>query len=260
MNGLLLSFCILSAVLNEIESSSSETNATIKDNNSQTTVSNQEAYSQAPKPITLPNTTGSTKAATTTTTTATTTKKVPASITSDPLDPIEKFLKGKYREISFITAGLILACTILLVATLLLACKVCKLNRRIKALSSDIELTSNTERYLGSAKRDKDKSEVTEVKETSMLMADVSQAQEEMANGTTKEEGGTVKEDGQMGKENKKEEEGDAAKSEDVSATPATVAEDASTSKPQEEAADAESSKAVAASSSEGTEEPKDVV
>lgn len=171
--------------------------------------------------------------------------------------PLGMFYRKECLPVFMVSGGLIIVCTILLVSTLLLAWKVCRLNRRIKALSSNSDLISNSENWMATAKKNKSE---TEVKETSMLMADVSQTQEEMANGTTKEDGGAVKEDEQVGEENKKKEDGDTANSEEVSTTPVTVAETSSSSKPQEEATDSQSGKAAAASSSEGTEEPKDVV
>lgn len=146
-----------------------------------------------------------------------------------------------------------IACTILLVSTLLLVCKVCQLSRRIKALSSNVDLISSSEQWEGTGKKDKNKSEA-EPKETTVLMTEISQTQEEVGNGTTTEEGGKVNEDGQT--EEDKKEEGDASNSEEASPTPAAAAENSSTSKPQEE----EPTKDVAASASEGTEEAKDVV
>lgn len=123
-------------------------------------------------------------------------------------------------------------------------------------LSSNADLISTNDYWMGTAKKNKE----TEAKETTVLMSDISQTQEEMGNGTTKEEGGKVKEDGQTGEEDKKEVGDTSAKSEGASATPVTVDENAASSKPQEEAIDAQSTNAVAASSSETTEEPKDGV
>ncbi|KAI4814133.1 hypothetical protein KUCAC02_003339 [Chaenocephalus aceratus] len=145
-----------------------------------------------------------------------------------------------------VSGGLIIACTILLVSTLLLIWKVCQQSRRIKALSSNADLISTSEYWMGTAKRNKSASEL-EAKENTVLMSDIGQTQEEVGNGTTKEEGGKVKEDGP--KEEKKKEE-ETAKSE--------VAEKAS--KPQEEATDSKSTEAASASNCKGTEEPKDKV
>ncbi|KAK1883026.1 Translation initiation factor IF-2 [Dissostichus eleginoides] len=153
-----------------------------------------------------------------------------------------------------VSGGLIIACTILLVSTLLLIWKVCQQSRRIKALSSNADLISTSEYWMGTAKRNKSASEL-EAKENTVLMSDIGQTQEKVGNGTTKEEGGKVKEDGP--KEEKKKEE-ETAKSEEVSAGPATVAEKAS--KPQEEATDSKSTEAASTSNCKGTEEPKDKV
>ncbi|XP_078122628.1 uncharacterized protein LOC144528079 [Sander vitreus] len=169
---------------------------------------------------------------------------------------------GFYKEVKecpltlMVSGGLIIACTILLVSIVVLIWKVCHLNRRIKMLSSNADLISTNDYWMGTAKKNKE----TEAKETTVLMSDISQTQEEVGNGTTKEEGGKVKENGQTGEEDKKEVGDTSAKSEDASATPVTVDENAASSKPQEEAIDAQSTNAIAASSSEGTEEPKDGV
>lgn len=157
-----------------------------------------------------------------------------------------------------VAGGLFIACIILLVSTLLLACKVCQLSRQIKALSSNSDLISTSAYWTGTAKKNKGKSE-TEAQETCILMADLNQMQEEKSNGTTNKEGRKVNEDGKIGEEDEKEV-GDAANTEDASTTPAAVAENSSSAKPQEEATDSQSTKAVAASSSEETEEPKDMV
>ncbi|XP_070838697.1 uncharacterized protein [Chaetodon trifascialis] len=146
-----------------------------------------------------------------------------------------------------VVGGLIIVCTILLLSTLLLACKVCQLSSRIKALSSNTELISSTEYWTGTAKKNKSEPE-TEPKETSVLMGDISQTQQEMGNGAT-EEGGKVNKERQMGEEDKKEV-GDTAKSEEASA-----AENSSSSKPQEEAANSQPTDATAASTSESKEE-----
>ena len=145
-----------------------------------------------------------------------------------------------------------IACTILLVSTLLLVWKACQLSRRVKALSSNVDLISS-EHWEETGKKDKSKSEA-KPEETTVLMTEISPTQEEVGNGATKEEGGKVNEDGQTGED--KKEEGDTSNAEEASATPETAAENSSSSKPQEE----EPTKDVAASTSESTEEAKDVV
>ncbi|GLD72724.1 uncharacterized protein AKAME5_002404900 [Lates japonicus] len=138
--------------------------------------------------------------------------------------------------------------------------QVCQLSRRLKMLSSSADLISGSEYWVGTAKKNKDKSEM-EAKETSILMADLNQTKEGAADGTTKEEEGKVKEDGQTEEENKKEV-GAAANSEEASAGENKEApvENSSSSKPQEDTADSQPTEAVAAPSSEGTGEPKDAV
>ncbi|XP_049896447.1 uncharacterized protein LOC126387812 [Epinephelus moara] len=177
---------------------------------------------------------------------------------STPTPSFFIFYSTECLPVFMVAGGLILLSVILLISTLVLMCKVCQLKKHIKMLSNNADQISTTNYWVGTAKKNQSRSE-TEAKETTVLMTDISQTVEEVGNGTTKEDGGKVNEEGQAGEENKKEE-GDTAKSEEASTTPATVAEDASSSKPQEEATDSQPTKAEAASSSTGTEEPKDVV
>ncbi|KAM3601003.1 uncharacterized protein V6R79_005942 [Siganus canaliculatus] len=98
--------------------------------------------------------------------------------------------------ITMVTGGLIIVCTILLLSTLLLAWKVCLLSSRVKALSSNADLISNSEYWMGTAKKNKNKSE-PEAQETSVLMASVSATQEdegEKANAKEQKGEGTKKE------------------------------------------------------------------
>ncbi|XP_026226057.1 uncharacterized protein LOC113169113 [Anabas testudineus] len=154
-----------------------------------------------------------------------------------------------------VAGGLIVACAVLLISTLTLACKVCQLSRRLRRLSINSDLISNSEYKIGTAEKDKDKCE-QEVKETSMLMSDMGQAQEDMGNGTAKEEAGKANEEEQTGEENKKEVEGTAT---DEEAPTVTAAEAPSTSQPQEDTTNSQPS-AVAAPSEEVAKEPEDVV
>lgn len=141
-----------------------------------------------------------------------------------------------------VAGGLILLSFLLLISTLLLAYKVCRLNRRIKELSSDSDLVVTTEYQGVKGKSEKD------VEETTVLMSDLGQTKEEMGNGTAKEEGESKVEDG------------DKNQSEDAAAPPAAAAESSSPSKEPEETRESPSAEATAASNSEGPEEPKDVV
>ncbi|XP_036974399.1 uncharacterized protein LOC119030713 [Acanthopagrus latus] len=173
---------------------------------------------------------------------------------------IDTFFKGECLSLLMVTSGLFVGCTLLLLATLLLACKVCRLSRRIKVLSSDSDIISSSENGMGTAKKDKSKPE-EEPRETTVLMADVNQTQEEVGNGAAKEGGEKVNADEQTEEEEKRmEEEGDAAKTEEASAAPVAAAENSSPPKQQEEATDSQPDDAAAASASEGTEEAKDVV
>ncbi|XP_041808873.1 uncharacterized protein LOC121617723 [Chelmon rostratus] len=164
-----------------------------------------------------------------------------------PFMPNNMFYRKDCLPVLMVAGGLIIVCTILLLSTLLLACRVCQLSGRIKALSSNPDLISTSQYWVGTAKKNKNKPD-TEPKETSVLIADVSQTRQE--NGATEEEEGKVNEEGQTGEEDKKEV-GDTGKSEEASAP-----EDSSSSKPQ----DSQPTKAEAASTSESTEETKDVV
>lgn len=174
-----------------------------------------------------------------------------------------EFFQTECLRCLIVTAGLILACTILLISTLILACKVCQLSRHLKMLNSNIDLISTSEYKVGTAKKDKDKCE-PEVNETSMLMADTSQTQEDVGNGITKEEEGKVNEDKQLGEENKKEvggtaNNGEASTGENKKEAAVTTAENPSISQPQEDTTNSQSI-AVPASPLEAGEEPKDVV
>lgn len=157
------------------------------------------------------------------------------------------------------SGGLILLCTVLLLSTLVMTWKVRHLSRRLKALSSNADLISNCEYWMGTARKSKSKSE-TEAKETGLLMTGLGQTQEDVgAGGATKGEGGEVNGDGQMRGENKKLL-GDTVNGEEASAgvDETVTPENPSSEKPQEDATDSLSSKAVAAdSSSEGTDGPK---
>ncbi|XP_028277568.1 uncharacterized protein LOC114446263 [Parambassis ranga] len=185
---------------------------------------------------------------TTTTTTAT--------ITTTPNGILNR---KDWLTVLMVTGGLIIACAILLTSTLLLTWKVCHLNRRIKALSSNDNLISSSGYWTGTEKKNKSKTkkeeeEAEEVKETTVLMSDLNPTQEEPNNGTIKDEGEKVK------KEGEEKEVGDTAKKEEASGDLAgTAMENSSTSKPQEEVSNSQSATTVAASSSsKGTEEPKD--
>ncbi|XP_071781537.1 uncharacterized protein LOC139931827 [Centroberyx gerrardi] len=144
-----------------------------------------------------------------------------------------------------VAGGLIILCTILLVSTVALTCKVCHMSRHIH---SDADLISNSEYWMGTAQRNGKKSE-TEAKETAVLMSHFSQTQEEMSASAAKDGGGEGNKDGRAGEETLEngKEEGDTANADQASASGTGMDTTPST-------------KATAASSSEGSEEPKDVV
>ena len=156
-------------------------------------------------------------------------------------------LQNPFFPVVLVCAGLTILCILLLIAMLILVCKVCHLSRRLKMISRNSDLIMNSEYQMETVNENK-------TKETSVLLTQISQTNQEM-NGTTKEDGGQVSEDGKMGEE---KEVGATPSSEEAS-KPAATADSSSTSKPQEEAASSEATPAAAASTSEGTEEPKDV-
>lgn len=218
-----------------------------------TKTTNQTFNSTAPTSLMTSQSTSSVSKTTRTTTVYSTLAPSTTNPPSSLLDLL--FNKTACGPVFMVTGGLIIVCTILLVSTFLLAWKVCQLSRRIKALSSDVELISDSEYRTENGKKNKSKSETeTEPKETSVLMADLSQTEQETA--TTKEEERKVNEDGQTGEEEKKEV-GDSTSGEDTPATPEAAAENSSISKPQETATDSQPAKAEEASTSEGD---KDVV
>ncbi|KAM6911676.1 uncharacterized protein PEZ65_015911 [Lycodopsis pacificus] len=182
----------------------------------------------------------------------------PQPTTTSTSTTIDMYYRRECLPVFMVAGGLIVACTILLLSTLLLMCKVCQLSNRVKMLSVNGDLISTSEYWIGTAKKSKSAQE-TEAKETTVLMAGIIQGQEDVGNGAAKEEAVKVKEDGQTGEKDKKEV-GDAAKSEEASTTPVTAVENASSSKPQEGATDSQSVKAGAAPSSKGTEGPKEAV
>lgn len=182
----------------------------------------------------------------------------PQPTTTSTSTTIDMYYSRECRPVFMVAGGLIVACTILLLSTLLLMCKVCQLSNSVKMLSVNGDLISTSEYWIGTGKKIKTAPE-TEAKETTVLMADIIQGQEDVGNGAAKEEAVKVKEDGQTGEEDKKEV-GDTAKSEEASTTPVTAVENASSSKPQEGATDSQSVKAGAAPSSKGTEGPKEEV
>ncbi|KAE8287901.1 hypothetical protein D5F01_LYC13959 [Larimichthys crocea] len=195
MNGLFFLFCcaeILSALLcgAEPQSTNSSPSATESLTNLTSFSTSMTEASTAMSSTHRANTKVTSKSPTT------------PSVTQTTASP--NFFQGMKEclPVFMVSGGLMVVCTILLVSTLLLACKVCHLARHIKNLSSNSDLISNTEYWMGTDKKGKSKSEA-EPKETTVMMADINETQAE-TNGT-KEEGGKVTEEGQMGEENKEE-------------------------------------------------------
>ncbi|XP_041863524.1 uncharacterized protein LOC121653862 [Melanotaenia boesemani] len=166
-------------------------------------------------------------------------------ITQTTAPPSPQFLKKECLQVTLVCGGLILVSTFLLIITLLLTWKICQLRRCLKMMSS------NTEFWVETDKKNQSEPQ-TETKETTVLMADLSQTNQEMKNGSAMEDVGKADDDGQT--EEKKEAE-ETPNTEEASA----AVEASSPSNPQEEAGSSQPTAAVAASSSEVTEEPKDV-
>lgn len=235
MTGLLFLLCctqILSVVLcqNQTKTQSQDgVNKSINDSSNTLTVTSTSVSIQSSIGTSL-----STSTSTSTRTKTKTSGSISATTTMTDITP--SFINVKEcLPVLFLTMALIICCTILLISTLMLTCHVCHLSRRIKALSSsDDDLISNSDYWTGTAKRNKGKSEKPEDKEASVLLADVSQAQDETA--ATREENGTASGD-------KKEEAGEGAS--------ATAAEESSSTKPQEETSDGQPTEAEAAPASE---------
>lgn len=172
----------------------------------------------------------------------------------------EFLFKAECRRVALAAGGLILACAILLISTLTLACKVCRLSRRLKMLNSSFDPISSSDNCAVTAQSctAKKDSDPAEAGETIVLMSDMGRTQGDVANGATKdEEGGQVEEE-EPTAENKKEE-GGASAGESKKETPAAVAEGSPASQPQQDISSSQAGVA-SASSSEGAEEPKDVV
>lgn len=117
---------------------------------------------------------------------------------------------------SLIVVGvLIIVCTFLVVSNVVLTWKVCQLNRRILTLTTDADLISNSEYWMGTAKKNKSNSE-PEAKESVVLLGDLTQTQEEVGESEAKEEGANANKDGQIGEETVEngKEAGESAKNE----------------------------------------------
>lgn len=182
------------------------------------------------------------KTTTPTTTTPTTTTPTTTTPTTAKTWTFFNVIENTYAKIV-----LLLACPILLISTLALACKVCQLRRRLKATGGDSEY------WMGMDKTSKAESQ-PEPKENSLLLTENGQTTKESDIGAAKEDGGKVDEVKQQGDE---KEVGDSQKGEGA-ATAAAPEESSPPSKPAEEPTSSEPTKdPPPPSSSENTEEPK---
>ncbi|KAK7925048.1 hypothetical protein WMY93_007358 [Mugilogobius chulae] len=131
------------------------------------------------------------------------------------------------NHLLLIALGLILACTILLISTLLLAWKVCQLSRRRKMLSGHSDLMSPAKLCMVYDKSNAD------AKETTVLMSNLNETRDEDGDGGPEPETESKKEEKDVC-ENGVEQKEKAAKNEEVKETPAAAAAEDSTS-PKEE-------------------------
>lgn len=133
------------------------------------------------------------------------------------------------NNLLMVAGGLLLACSILLISTLLLAWKVCQLSRRLKMLSGHSDLMIPAKYWKDNNKSDAD------AKETAVLMDDLNQARDEAGDGGN----GPGAESKRAGKEevheNGVEQKENGAKNEEVEETPAAATEDPSSPKEEGE-------------------------
>lgn len=154
------------------------------------------------------------------------------------------------NHLLMVALGLILACTILLISTLLLAWKVCQLSRRLKMLSGHSDLMIPAKYWKDNNKSDAD------AKETAVLMGDLNHTRDEAGDGgngpETESEQGAKAEVHENGVEQKE----GSAKNEEVKETPAAATEDPSS--PKEEGEKSHVDKPETSPASEEKQEDKD--
>ncbi|KAM9728250.1 uncharacterized protein ACNS7B_016256 [Menidia menidia] len=154
--------------------------------------------------------------------------------------PLLQRLMEESSLMVLVCCGLIVACTLLLISTIALLCKVCRLRRRLKLTDGDGDPVSCAEYRVGK------NGPGTDSKETAVLMTEMSQTNQEGSNGTAVEDGGM--------EDREEREVGDPPNSEEAS-NPAADGGNPSPSNPEQE----EPPPAAVASSPEGPEESKDV-
>lgn len=145
-----------------------------------------------------------------------------------------------------VAGGLILACTILLISTLLLACKVCQLSRRLKMLSGHSDPVVPTKYGKDNNKSDAD------AKETAVLMDDLNQTRDEAGDGGNGPDVESKGEEKEEVRENGVEQKENGAKNEEVKETPAAASEDPSSPKEEGEKSHVDKAETAAASGEKG--------
>lgn len=168
--------------------------------------------------------------------------------------PYNSFIfKKEYFTALVVVGGLILACTFLLISTLVLAVKVCQLSRRVRMLSGHSDLMSAATNWKENSKKKENKSK-TDAKETTELMADFNQTRDKTGDASTEPDTENRKEEKEKVCENGVEQKEKGASNEEAKETPATVIEFSS----EEESGDSQTPKPEEVSSSEDKKESKD--
>lgn len=150
------------------------------------------------------------------------------------------------KHLLMVAGGLILACTILLISTLLLACKVCQLSRRLKMLCVHSDPVVPTKYGKDNNKSDAD------AKETVVLMDDLNQTHDEAGDGGNGPDAESKGEGKEEVRENGVEQRENAAKNEEVKETPAAASEDPSSPKEEGEKSHVDKTETAAASGEKG--------
>ncbi|XP_034033351.1 uncharacterized protein LOC117516604 [Thalassophryne amazonica] len=163
------------------------------------------------------------------------------------------FRKDKYLTLLMVAGGLMIACVILLVSTVILALKVCQMSRRIKTSDAILIRKSECRTNAGESTAE------TEANDTTILMNDIGQTQ--MGDGAPNDE--DKHKDGQTGQEGGETHASNTAHSPDALASgnqemPVAAAESTASPTPLGGATDSPATNANIAPSTEGLKESKE--
>ncbi|RVE63624.1 hypothetical protein OJAV_G00138190 [Oryzias javanicus] len=174
-------------------------------------------------------------------------KPTASASTTTPATNTNNFLSALLQEhclqVFFVCAGLIAACTILLVSVLILACKVCHLSKKLKTLRINGELAGDSGCFVSLSENTNYKAEAE-----TKLLTNTSQEKLEMSNSATVEEGGIAN-----------KEDGEPTATEKCDEAPPPSSEEDTSLKPQEEVTTSEPPSAAAPEPSGEAEQPKEV-